>query len=136
VSGLVVLVGVVAFLVLRPEGSDAETDAGPRPSPTVSMPGDDNAVPDAVFDAPTVAAESGDGSVTFRWSYPQPAVGDSYRLFVAPRQSEAVKAAPRILTKTTFTEKVPKGQQLCAVVTVNRGGRESPRSQVECETAR
>ena len=134
VGGLVVLLGVVVFLLLQPEDSDA--DAAARPSPTVSMPGDDNAVLDAVFDAPTVVAESGDGSVTFRWSYPQPAEGDSYRLFMAPVQSEVVKATPRTVEEMTLTEKVPKGQQLCAVVTVNRGGRESPRSQVECETAR
>ena len=136
VGGLVVLLGVVAFLLLRPEGSEADADTAARPSPTVSMPGDDNAVLDAVFDAPTVVAESGEGSVTFRWSYPQPAVGDSYRVFVAPIQNEVVKAAPRVVKETTLTEQVPEGLQLCAVVTVNRSGRESPRSQVECETAR
>ncbi|HEX5969977.1 MAG TPA: protein kinase, partial [Intrasporangium sp.] len=135
VVGVVVLLAVVAFLLLRPEsaGSGADTAA---PSPTVSMPGDDSAVLDAVFEAPTLVAESGEGSVTYKWSYPHPAEGDSYRLFVAPIQSEVVKATPRAVAETTLTEKVPKGQQLCAVVTVNRSGRESPRSQVECETAR
>ncbi|MDV3219947.1 protein kinase domain-containing protein [Intrasporangium sp.] len=135
VGGVVVLLGVVLFLLLRPE--DPGTGTGiTAPSPTVSMPGDDNAVLDAVFDPPTLVAESSEGSVTFRWTYPQPAEGDTFRLLVAASQNEVAEASPKVLEKATFTEKVPQGQQRCAVVSVNRGGRESPRSPVQCETAR
>jgi len=135
-AAVLVLLGVVAFLVLRPEAPSDDGVATAPPSPTVSMPGDDNALPGGVFDPPTLAAESGLGSVTFRWSYPQPLKGDTYRLRVGVTQGEVRTATPQVLDETSHTQRVAVGEQLCAVVTVNRGGQESPASAVQCETAR
>src|SRR4051812_26810102 len=54
VAGVALLVGVVLALVLRP-GADDPVPARALPSATVSMPGDDSAIGDGVFDKPTVS---------------------------------------------------------------------------------
>ena len=99
------------------------------------MPGDDSAIGDGVFTAPTLEAASGKGSVTFRWSYPAPSKVDTFRLYVGPTSSDAERADPILVKTTTHTIKARPGTKLCAVVKVNRNGQGSPVSDPRCETA-
>lgn len=134
-AGLAVLLGLVVFLLLRPDGTAPEPAAQPDPVATVSMPGDDSAIGDGVFTAPTLEAASGKGSVTFRWSYPAPSKVDTFRLYVGPTSSDAERADPILVKTTTHTIKARPGTKLCAVVKVNRNGQGSPVSDPRCETA-
>src|SRR4051812_37010011 len=107
VGGVAVLAGVLLLLVLRP-GEDDPLPAQTRPSATVSMPGDDSAIGDGVFDKPIVSATSGRGSVGFTWNYPQASAKDTYRLSVGPTARDAAnpdraKLVP--VTSRTFTVK-------------------------------
>ena len=134
-AGLAVLLGLVVFLLLRPDGAPQEPAARPDPVATVSLPGDDSAIGDGVFTAPTLEAASGKGSVTFRWSYPAPSKVDTFRLYVGPTSSDAERADPILVKTTTHTIKAKPGTKLCAVVKVNRNGQGSPVSDPRCETA-
>ncbi len=137
VAGVVVLVGLVVFLVVRP-GSDDPAPAMPKPSPTVSMPGDDSAIGDGVFDKPTISATSGRGSVRFTWNYPQPSTKDTFRVSYGPTPSDAgnpERARLVSVTARTYTVKAPKGTKVCATVVVARAGQASPGADVQCETA-
>ena len=136
-GGVVVLVGLVVFLVLR-GGSTPPTDVGPTPKQTVSMPGDDSAVGNQVFDRPVVTAQSGAGSVTFRWTYPEPDKKDTFRIQYAASRDQAVSSDQSKVvtaTKPTYTFTVPKGTKVCAGVVVVRAGNGSPPGGPECETA-
>jgi serine/threonine protein kinase len=133
-AGVVVLLALVTFLVLRLSGGTTP-EPTTSPSPTVSMPGDDSAVPDAVFDAPVVEAQTRAGAVSFRWSYPQPAKGDTFRVYLGRTASDAQRAEPIPVGAPTYTRKVARGTQVCALVQVNRRGQASPASQPKCETA-
>jgi hypothetical protein len=137
VAGVVVLVGLVVFLVVRP-GSGDPTPAVPKPSATVSMPGDDSAIGDGVFDKPSVSARSGPGSVSFTWNYPQPTKKDTFRVSYGPTPSDAgnPERAKLVSVPTRgYTVKAPKGTKVCATVVVARSGQASPGSDVQCETA-
>ncbi|KRB46934.1 serine/threonine-protein kinase [Terrabacter sp. Root181] len=137
VAGVVVLVGLVVFLVARP-GSDDDTPATPTPSATVSMPGDDSAIGDGVFDKPTISARSGQGRVSFTWSYPQPSTKDTFRVSYGPTPSDAgnpERATLVSVTARTYTVKAPQGTKVCATVVVARSGQASPGADVQCETA-
>ncbi len=136
-AGVVLLLGLVLFLLLRPDAGSAAVDTGSRPTPvaTVTMPGDDSAIGDGVFTPPALAADSGKGSVTFRWTYGSPRPSDTFRLFVGPSSGAAQQADPIIVKTTTHTIKAKPGARLCAVVQVNRGGQGSPLSDPQCETA-
>jgi hypothetical protein len=131
--GVVVL--LVAFLLLRPDGAGEQPAAQPDPVNTVSMPGGDSAIGDGVFDKPTLQADSGKGSVTFRWSYPSPRQADTFRLYVGATSSDAERAEPIIVRTATHTIKAKPGTKLCAVVKVNRNGQGSPASEPRCETS-
>jgi hypothetical protein len=134
---MAVVVALLVFLVLRPGGGDP-TPATPTPSATVSMPGDDSAIGDGVFDKPTIAARSGQGSVSFTWSYPQPSKKDTFRVSYAPTASDAGNPErARLVSVTTrsYTVKAPKGTKVCATVVVARAGQASPGADVQCETA-
>ncbi len=128
------LVGVIAFLLLRPSEPETPTASAP-PSPTVSMPGDDSAIGNAVFEAPALEARRGPGTVTFTWSYAAPLESDSYVLFTGPTSSDAQRATPLQVKTRTHTVKVAAGTQVCALVKVNRSGQASPASEPKCETA-
>jgi serine/threonine protein kinase len=137
-AGVVVLVGLVVFLLLRGGGGGAPEPALPSPSATVSMPGDDSAIGDGVFDKPTVTARSGAGSVGFTWNYPQPDKKDTFRLSYAPTASDAGNPERSKLVSVTtrsYTVKAAKGTKVCATVRVSRSGQVSPGSDVQCETA-
>jgi hypothetical protein len=134
-AGVVILLGLVAFLLLKPDGGGEQPAAQPDPLNTVSMPGDDSAIGDGVFDKPTLDADSGRGSVTFRWSYPSPRQADTFRLYVGATSSDAERAQPIIVRTTTHTIKAKPGTKLCAVVKVNRNGQGSPASEPRCETS-
>ncbi|GGM87077.1 hypothetical protein GCM10009721_09970 [Terrabacter tumescens] len=137
-AGVVVLVGLVVFLLLRGGWGDAPEPALPSPSATVSMPGDDSAIGDGVFDKPTVTARSGAGSVGFTWNYPQPDKKDTFRLSYAPTASDAGNPERSKLVSVTtrsYTVKAAKGTKVCATVRVSRSGQVSPGSDVQCETA-
>ena len=69
VAGVVVLVGLVVFLVVRP-GSGDPAPAVPKPSATVSMPGDDSAIGDGVFDKPSRLGAVGPGQRQFHVELP------------------------------------------------------------------
>jgi hypothetical protein len=135
-GGVVVLIALVVFLVLR-GGSTPAADVGPTPEQTVSMPGDDSAVGNPVFDRPVVKATSGPGTVTFRWSYPEPDSKDTFRIQYAASRDQAVRSDSKIVTSTkpTYTFSVPKGTKVCAGVVVVRAGNGSPPGGPECETA-
>jgi len=136
-ASVVVLVGLVIFLVLR-SGSGDPTPATPTPSATVSMPGDDSAIGDGVFDKPTISATSGRGSVRFTWNYPQPSTKDTFRVSYGPTPSDAgnpERARLVSVTARTYTVKAPKGTKVCATVVVARAGQASPGADVQCETA-
>ena len=139
VAGVAVLLGVVAVLLLRPwASSTAGPDGQVAPSPTVSMPADSAAVPDGLYTKPVVAASSGKGVVTFRWTYPEAAAGDTFRVFLAPTPSDAKnpERARRVGSKApTYAVKVTAGSPVCAVVIAVRAGQSSPASEPECETA-
>ncbi|HET8594384.1 MAG TPA: serine/threonine-protein kinase [Intrasporangium sp.] len=134
-AGVVVLLGLVAFLLLRPDGAAEQPAAQPDPVGTVSMPGGDSAIGDGVFDKPVLEADSGKGSVTFRWSYPSPRQADTFRLYVGATSSDAERAEPIIVRTATHTIKAKAGTKLCAVVKVNRNGQGSPASEPRCETS-
>lgn len=137
VAGVVVLVGLVLFLVLRPSGDDAAAPVV-RPSATVSMPGDDSAIGDGLFDKPTLSAASVPGAVRFTWNYPQPSKKDVYRLSMGPTPADAgnpERSKTVQVAATTYTVKVPKGTKVCATVLVTRSGQGSPGSTIQCETA-
>jgi hypothetical protein len=137
VAGVVVLVGLVVFLVVRP-GSDDPAPAMPKPSATVSMPGDDSAIGDGVFDKPTVSARSGTGNVSFTWNYPQPTKKDTFRVSYGPTPSDAgnpERAKLVSVSTRSYTVTAPKGTKVCATVVVARSGQASPGSDVQCETA-
>ncbi len=132
-GAFVVLVGVVAFLLLRGPGA-VEPVAAPRP--TVSMPVDDNAAPGAIFDRPVLTAAPATGGVVFSWRYPQRDAKDTFRLFAGPTAAEAGRADPLTVRATPHTVTASRGNQVCAYVVVNRGGQASPSSEPKCETAR
>ncbi|MGO4604162.1 protein kinase domain-containing protein [Terrabacter sp. 2YAF2] len=137
VAGVVVLVGLVVFVIVRP-GSDDPTPAKPKPSATVSMPGDDSAIGDGVFDKPTVSARSGAGNVSFTWNYPQPTKKDTFQVSYGPTPSDAGNPhRAKIVSVATrgYTVKAAKGTKVCATVVVARLGQTSPGSDVQCETA-
>ncbi len=137
VAGMVLLLGLVAFLVLRPKTEDPV--AAPTPSATVSMPGDDSAIGDGVFDQPVVDANSEAGSVTFAWTYPNRSKKDTYRVSYGPTASDAgnpSRARTVSVTVPRYTVKAPKGTKVCATVVVVRSGQASPGAQPQCETAR
>jgi serine/threonine protein kinase len=136
-ASVVVLVGLVVFLVLQ-SGSGDPTPATPTPSATISMPGDDSAIGDGVFDKPTISATSGRGSVRFTWNYPQPSTKDTFRVSYGPTPSDAgnpERARLVSVTARTYTVKAPKGTKVCATVVVARAGQASPGADVQCETA-
>ena len=139
VAGVAMLLGIVAVLLLRPSaGSSGTSDEQVAPSPTVSMPGDSAAVPDGLFTKPVVAARSGKGVVTFTWTYPEAAAGDTFRVYLGPTSSEADNPdrAQRVGSKApTYAVKAPAGSAVCAVVIAVRSGQSSPASEPECETA-
>ncbi|KRC92720.1 serine/threonine protein kinase [Terrabacter sp. Root85] len=135
-ASVVVLVGLVVFLVLR--SGSGPGPATPTPSATVSMPGDDSAIGDGVFDKPTISATSGRGSVRFTWNYPQPSTKDTFRVSYGPTPSDAgnpERARLVSVTARTYTVKAPKGAKVCATVVVARAGQASPGADVQCETA-
>ena len=137
VAGVVLLLGLVVFLVMRPGTDDPVTT--PTPSATVSMPGDDSAIGDGVFDQPVMAASSETGSVTFTWSYPNRSKKDTYRVSYGPTASDAgdpKRARTATVTVPRYTVKAPKGTKVCATVVVVRSGQGSPGAQPQCETAR
>jgi len=137
VAGIVVLVGIVLFLALRPSAPDP-TPARPAPRATVSMPGDDSAIGDGVFDKPVVAATSAPGRVSFTWTYPQPSPKDTFRVSYGAKASDAGNPGrARLVSVTTrrYTVKAPKGTQVCATVVVVRSGQRSPGADPMCETA-
>ncbi|MGN6754416.1 MAG: serine/threonine-protein kinase [Intrasporangium sp.] len=134
-AGVVVLLGLVAFLVMRPQGDSGPPESQPDPVGTVSMPGGDSAIGDGVFDKPTLEADSAKGSVTFSWSYASPRPTDTFRLYVGATSSEAQQAEPIIVKTTRHTIKANPGTKLCAVVKVNRNGQGSPASEPRCETS-
>lgn len=131
-AGVVVLLGVVLFLVFRPDGAEP---VEATPSPTISLTDDNSAIGNGVFDPPTLVAEPGPGSVSFRWTYADMAKGDSYHLLIASDRNKIREDTPEVVKVTTKTVKVPKGTQVCASVIVNRNGTQSPPSQPGCETA-
>ena len=136
VAGVVVLAALATALLLRP---DAPPTSAPAPSPTVSMPGDDSAIGDGVFDKPVIDTTSEVGRVTFAWSYPQPSKKDTFRLSYGPTASDAgnpERARTVSVTASRYTVKASKGTKVCATVLVVRSGQASPGSDVECETAR
>jgi hypothetical protein len=136
-AGVVVLVGLVVFLVVR-GGSAPPGEVGPTPNQTVSMPGDDSAVGNPVFDRPVLSAQSGPGKVTFRWTYPEPDGKDTFRIQYAASRDDAVSAdRSKVVTATkpTYTFSVPKGTKVCAGVVVIRAGQGSPPGGPQCETA-
>jgi tRNA A-37 threonylcarbamoyl transferase component Bud32 len=135
VSAVAVLVAAVAFLLLRPDANPDEQDIVPTPIGSVTMPGGDSAIGDGVFSKPTIAADSAEGTVTFRWSYDDPRDSDTFRLFVGPTSNDAARAEPIVVTTTMHTVKAKPGTQLCAVVQVNRSGQGSPVSEPTCERA-
>jgi hypothetical protein len=107
------------------------------PSPTITIPNTDSALGgDAVFDKPTLRAETGTGSVSFHWTYPQPAKGDSYYLQWSFKKSDVRNGKVEVLKTTLHTVKAPAGQEVCATVLVSRAGQSSPPAEVACETAR
>ncbi|MFM6847992.1 MAG: protein kinase domain-containing protein [Terrabacter sp.] len=137
VAGVVLLLGLVVFLVMRPGSVDPV--ATPTPSATVSMPGDDSAIGDGVFDQPVVDASSETGSVTFTWTYPNRSKKDTYRVSYGPTASDAgnpTRAKAVSVTVPRYTVKAPKGTKVCATVVVVRSGQGSPGAEPECETAR
>lgn len=137
VAGVVVLVGLVLFLVLRPAG-DEPTPAVVTPSATVSMPGDDSAIGDGLFDKPALSATSAAGAVRFTWNYPQPSKKDVYRLSLGPTPADAGNpqtARTVRVAAMTYTVKAAKGTRVCATVLVTRSGQGSPGSTIQCETA-
>ncbi len=134
---VLVLAGLVVLLVLRP-GSGDPTPAAATPSATVSMPGDDSAIGDGVFDKPTISTRSGRGSVSFTWNYPQPSKKDTFRVSYGPTSADAgnpERAKLVSVTARTFTVKAAKGTKVCATVVVARSGQASPGADVQCETA-
>jgi serine/threonine protein kinase len=136
VAGVVVLAALVTVLMLRPGASPTVT---PPPSPTVSMPGDDSAIGDGVFDKPVIDTTSQVGSVTFAWSYPQPSKKDTFRFSYGPTPSDAgnpERARTVSVTAKRYTVRAARGTKVCATVLVVRSGQASPGSAVECETAR
>jgi hypothetical protein len=139
VAGVAVLLAVVAVLLLRPwASSTAALDDQVVPSPTVAMPADSAAVPDGLYTKPVVAARSGKGVVTFTWTYPEAAAGDTFRVFLGTTPSDADNPdrARRVGSKApTYAVKVTTGSPVCAVVVAVRAGQSSPPSEPECETA-
>ncbi|MBC9820324.1 serine/threonine-protein kinase [Terrabacter sp. MAHUQ-38] len=138
VAGVVVLAALATFLVLRP-GSDPSATVTPTPSPTVTMPGDDSAIGDGVFDKPALEPESEVGRVTFTWSYPQPSKKDTFRVSIGPTPSDAgnpERSRTVSVTSSRYAVKAAKGTKVCATVIVVRAGQASPGSDVQCETAR
>ena len=139
VAGVAVLLGVVALLLLRPSGSStAAPDDQPAASPTVSMPADSAAVPDGLYTKPVVTSRSGKGVVTFTWTYPEAAAGDTFRVFLGATPSDAdnPERARRVGSKApTYAVEAPAGSPVCAVVIAVRAGQSSPASEPECETA-
>jgi hypothetical protein len=137
VAGVVLLVGLVVVLMVR--GGADEPAPSPTPSSTVSMPGDDSAIGDGVFDQPVVDANSQTGSVTFTWTYPNRSSKDTYRVSYGPTASDAgnpSRARTVSVTAPRYTVKAPKGTKVCATVVVVRSGQASPGAQPQCETAR
>jgi serine/threonine protein kinase len=138
-AGVAVLLAVVAALLLRPSGSStAAPDGQQAPSPTVAMPADSAAVPDGLFTKPVIVARTGKGSVTFTWTYPEAAAGDTFRVYLGATPSDAdnPERARRVASKEpTYAVKVTAGSPVCAVVIAVRAGQSSPPSEPECETA-
>ncbi len=139
-AGVAVLLAVVAALLLRPSGEQHRCARRPAvaPSPTVAMPADSAAVPDGLYTKPVVAARSGKGVVTFTWTYPEAAAGDTFRVFLGATPSDAdnPERARRVGSKApTYAVKVTAGSPVCAVVIAVRAGQSSPASEPECETA-
>ena len=137
VAGVVVLLAAVIALLLRP-GSDPVTPEDQSvPSPTVSMPGDSAAVPDGLFTRPEVTATSGKGVVTFAWTYPEAAKGDTFRLLLGatPADAQSDRARRAGVKTPTYAVKVAPSTPVCAVVIAVRSGQSSPPSEPECETA-
>ncbi|WP_374971125.1 serine/threonine-protein kinase [Terrabacter sp. BE26] len=136
VAGVVVLAGLVLFLVFRP-GAEP-TPAVVTPSPTVSMPGDDSAIGQGLFDKPTLSAVSSRGSVRFTWNYSDTSAKNVYVLWLGPTPSDAgnPKRAKAVrVSAMSYSVKAPKGTRVCATVLVGRSGQTSPGSPVQCETA-
>jgi len=138
-AGVAVLLAVVAALLLRPSGSStAAPDGQQAPSPTVAMPADSAAVPDGLFTKPVIVARTGKGIVTFTWTYPEAAAGDTFRVYLGATPSDAdnPERARRVASKKpTYAVKVTAGSPVCAVVIAVRAGQSSPPSEPECETA-
>lgn len=136
-AGVVVLAALALFLVLRPSGEEP-TPAVVTPRASVSMPGDNSAIGDGLFDRPSLSAVSGPGSVRFTWNYPQTSKKDVYRLSLGatpadagdPNRAKFVSVAAR-----SYTVKAPKGTKVCATVLLTRSGQASPGSAIQCETA-
>jgi hypothetical protein len=134
VSVVAVLVAVVAFLLLRPDAKpDEQAGNPPTPVGSVTMPGGDSAIGDGVFSKPTIAADSVEGAVTFRWSYDGPRDSDTFRLFVGPTSNDAARGEPIVVKTTEHLIKAKPDTQVCAVVQVNRNGQGSPVSEPVCE---
>ena len=137
VAGVVVLVGLVVFLVVRP-GPDDPTPAMPKPSATVSMPGDDSAIGDGVFDKPTVSATVGLGQRQFHVELPAAHAEGHLPGVLRPHAVRCREPGPRQIVSVatrSYTVKAAKGTKVCATVVVARRGQTSPGSDVQCETA-
>ncbi|GAA5017759.1 serine/threonine-protein kinase [Terrabacter aeriphilus] len=139
IGSVAVLAALVLFLVLRPEPVSPVTADPPRPSATVSMPGDDSAIGDGVFDKPTIEATSAAGRVSFSWSYPNASKKDTFRVSYAAKAGDVGnrdRSRTVMVTARSFTVKAQKGRQVCASVVVVRAGQGSPGADPQCETAR
>ena len=111
---------------------------GPSRAPTVSMPGDDSAIGDGVFDKPTVSARSGAGNVSFTWNYPQPTKKDTFQVSSAPpRPMPGTRTAPsssRSRRGATRSRR-PRAPRCARPSSWPALGQTSPGSDVQCETA-
>jgi tRNA A-37 threonylcarbamoyl transferase component Bud32 len=129
---LLVAVAVGAYLMLGHGHGQATPQATATGQPTTSSQAQSALGPGASAPGePTVTAGSAGGQqVRFRWTYANPAAGDTFRW---QRVSGTAGAAGGVLAKPQLVVQLPPGKTLCVVVQVRRaGGQASEPSRPAC----
>lgn len=133
-AAALVALAVVGFALTR-SGGASEGDEALKPVATVSVPVDDNAIGDAVFNPPTIKTAIRPGAVVFTWVYVAPNVTDTFRIKVAPTVARVEAQAPKLVKTPTFVARAKAGAAQCASVSVVRRGAQSPWSTRVCAHA-
>ncbi len=132
-----VLLGVVAFLLLRPEDSGQSRPRARRRAPPSRCPPTQRRAR-RLFDEAGRRRPLRQRLVTFTWTYPEPPRATPSGVSSAPRRPTPRTpddARERVRGARPCSRKVPTGSPVCAVVIACRAGQSSPGSEPECETA-